>query len=401
MAALTRGALFLLVCALSSTVAAAELSNEELQRTQVETLRRQMANELHLQAFDLIDELVYGWTQAPPFAADTAVVVADVTVPYGFGSGLEALLENHLADLVIQHGETRVRLAHCPACQAITVHSDAQGTIVSRGVDQPGALRQAGASSGAEHALFLDFEAEGAALVLRARITSLDDDLTIVRARTLSTSTSSAALLRSGDRLISAEDARHEYLDALQQRGPVVIPVRVSLIQFAPPAEGSAGIATLPILWLQTGAEMGINHARDWTGSITIGGTFVPQLYNGLMLEARVNRLLTGAATSLTQPNLYGFVGASLTTINGPVALLLRDDVPTIADVVGAATGVVSQSTTYPAITAGVDLRIGNRLGASFFAQTTPTLAGAPSIGRYLDVGLQIHSIGGEVTLCF
>jgi hypothetical protein len=62
----------------------------------------------------------------------------------------------------------------------------------------------------------------------------------------------------------------------------------------------------------------------------------------------------------------------------------------------------VVQTTTWPAFGVGVDLRIGNRVGAALFAQTTPTLAGSPNIGRFLDFGVvQVHTVGGEVTLWF
>ncbi len=211
------------------------LDDAALRSAQAEQLRREATKHLHLRAFELLDELVYGWGQAPPFASDTAVVLADVTVPFGYGSGLEALIENHFADLVIKHPEARLRLAHCPACAQVIVHADPQGTVVSRGIDQPGAMRQAGADVGAKHAIFLDFEAEGSALVLRTRITTLDDELTIVVSKTLSSSTSSAALLRTGDHLVSADVARAEYVDALEQRGPIAIPAKLMLFQFAPP----------------------------------------------------------------------------------------------------------------------------------------------------------------------
>ncbi|MDP2345289.1 MAG: hypothetical protein Q8O67_30375 [Deltaproteobacteria bacterium] len=393
---------FLVLAVLAATTASAEgPSTEQMQRAQVEHLRAEMANHLHLRAFDLLDELVYSWTQNPPFGGDTAVVVADVTVPYGFGSGLEALIENHLADLVISHGETHVRLAHCPACRAVTVRSEAKATVISRGIDQPGTLARITSTTGSQHALFLDFEAEGTALVLRATITGLGPGLPIVYARTLSSSTSSAALLRAGDHLISAEEARQQYLDALQERGPLTIPVRLSVSQFAPPADGG-GIAPLPFIWLQTGAELSINNMRDWTGSLTVGGSWIPALYSGFIVQARVNRLLTGSAVSLTQPNLYGYAGASLITVQGPQALVLRDVVPNLADVIQAATGVSSPQTTYPSVIAGLDLRIGNRLTAGVFAEWTPTLNTSPSVGRWLDFGIaQVHAIGGEVALCF
>ena len=391
---------FVLAVIATSGAHAQGLSNEDLQRAQAETLRKQMTNHLHLRAFDLIDELVVAWKKSPPFATETAVVLGDVSVPFGFGSGLEALIENHLADLLLKNPASNVRLAHCPACSALLVHSDKTGTIVSRGIDQPGALQRVGAASGAPYALFVDFEAEGSALVLRARITELKDGLFIVASRTLSSSTSSAALLRSGDQLVSAEQARQQYLDALQQRGPVIIPARFSMTQFASPSDG--GIPNVPLLWLQTGAELNINHARDWSGSLVIGGTWVPLLYNGVMLEARVNRLLTGAASSLTHPNLYGFASVSLTALNGPAAMLLRDDEPNVLDLITASTGSTVQLTTYPSFGMGLDVRVGQRVGAAVFAQMTPTLAGSPSVGRYLDFGLvQVHAIGAEVSLWF
>ena len=406
MAALKPSLLLLTVVgALASTTAwsqAESLSNEDLQKAQVEALRRQRTNHLHLQAYDLLDELVYGWTTTPPFNVDTPVVVADVTVPMGYGSGLEALLENHLADSLIKHPETHIRLSHCPTCSQVVVHADQEGTVLSRGIDQAGALKRIGADSGASHALFVDVEAEGSAIVVRVRLTTLDDSLTIVASKTLSSSTSSAALLRSGDHLVSAEAARQEYLDALQQKGPISIPAKLSLVQFSPPPPEVGGIANVPILWLQTGAEFNINNARDWSGSIVVGGTFVPQLYSGLMAEVRINRLVSGAAASLTHPNLYVFGSASLSTLTGPTALLLRDQTPTIGDLIGAATGVIPQTTTWPAFGVGVDLRVGNRVGAAFFAQTAPTLTTSPSVGRYVDFGVvQVHAIGGEVTLWF
>ena len=411
MAALRTTLAVLLLALLSTTTARGQgiesTSNDELRAARAEALRRQMGQELHLRAYDLLDELVYGWTQEAPFAVETPVIVGDVTVPFGFGSGLEALLENHLSSLVVKHPETRVRLSYCPGCAQLVVHSDRRGTVIARGIDQPGALADLGAfgkEAGATHALFIDVEAEGSALVLRATITTLDAQRSIVWVRTLSSSTSSGALLRAGDKLVSAEQARAEYVDALQQRGPVAIPVRLGLVQFSPPSAdtGIGGIGMVPILWLQSGAEFAINHARDWTGSVVVGGTFVPQLYNGLMLEARVNRLLTGAAASLTQPNLYVFLGGSLSTLNGPAALVLRDDVPNIADLLASATGTVVQTTTWPALGAGLDLRLGQRVGATVFVQSTPTLNGSPGVGRWLDYGvLQVHTLGGEVTLWF
>lgn len=374
---------------------------EAVQRAQVERLRGELANHLHLRAFDLLDELVLEWKKTPPFDKDTPVAIVDVTGPFGFGSGLEALIENHLADLLLRHGDTHVRLSHCPACRTVTVHSDARATVISRGVDQPEVLAEAGKKSGSTHALFLDFEAEGSALVLRARVTSLAPTLPIVYARTLSSSTSSAALLRTSDHLVTADEARAEYLDALQQRGPITLLGRLAVTRFAPPNDG-VSLALPPLVWVQTGAELAINHSKAWLGSLVVGGAWLPNIYTGVALQSRIHRLVTGAVSSLTHPNVYLFGGASLVTLFGPSALVLRTEQPAVTDVVTAALSGSTPSSTYPAFQLGLDARIGNRLGGAFFVETTPTLAGTLSVGRYVDYGLlQIHSIGGEVSLCF
>jgi hypothetical protein len=208
---------------------------DALKRDQAERLRAELTNKIYFQANDLVDELVFSWMQAPPFANPTPVVLADVVAPLSFGSGLEALIENHLAQVLQRNPNTNVQLAHCPACHAMVVHSDATGTVIGRGVDQPKALEKLRGESGAEYALFLDFEAEGAALVLRARITRLESTLPIVYARTVSSATSSAALLRSPHRLVSADEARAEYVSILNERGPFTIPVRFALTGFARP----------------------------------------------------------------------------------------------------------------------------------------------------------------------
>ena len=71
-------------------------------------------------------------------------------------------------------------------CNAMVVHSGRNGTVVARGSDLPEALELVSKASSARHALYLDFEAEGADLVMRVRITTIDPDLPIVYARSLS-----------------------------------------------------------------------------------------------------------------------------------------------------------------------------------------------------------------------
>ncbi|MEM6928238.1 MAG: hypothetical protein AAF602_14995, partial [Myxococcota bacterium] len=141
---------------------------EDLRYAELERIRAQFANQVHLSAFDLVDEMVYGWTQEPAFADPTPVVLASVTVPVGLGTGLSALLENHIAEVLVAHPQTNVKLVHCPTCTQVTVHSGPTATVIARGIDNPAVWEELGAKS--DHvALFVDVEAEGTFLVLRAR----------------------------------------------------------------------------------------------------------------------------------------------------------------------------------------------------------------------------------------
>ena len=389
----------------SSSWAAPSPEVVEQQRAQMEKLRGEIASQFQLQAYDLLDELVYGWTRQPVFELETPVVLADVTVPVGFGSGLSALIENHFAELVVKNPRTRVILAHCPQCTAVMVHSGAKGTIVSRGVDQPEALAAAGALSGARHAIFLDFEAEGSALVLRARITSLEPALPIIHARTLTTSTSSPALLRSGDHLKSAAEARQEYLDALQGRSVFTVPVRIAVRSYAQGSNG--GTPPMPFIWLQVGAEVALTQARAWTGTFSAGASWMPQLHTGFMAQARISRLLTGSVASLTRPDLYAFVGGSVLYVTGQGARVFLPNTavtpPNPQDPLSLLQQVTPPTAIFAAFPIGLELRIGNRIGASVFLESAPALDNAPSIGTHLNLLnlLKFHTVGAEVTFCF
>ena len=379
-----------------SARAADELTPE--QRSEMDALRAELGAQIQLQAYDLIDQLVYDWGERPVFASDTPVVLADVGVPVGFGSGLGALLENHLAELLIKNPRGHLILAHCPRCVQLVVHSTAKGTVISRGVDQPEVLTNAGQLSNSHYALFLDFEVEGSALVLRARITSLEPSLPIVQARTLSTSTATPALLRSGDRLKSAAEAHQEYVDALAGRGLFLVPVRVAVRSYA--GGSNSSVSAPPFVWLMAGMEVAMTQARAWTGSASAGFTWAPDLYTGFTAQGRIARLLTGNAVSLSHPDLYGFVGGGAIIIQGKSAAAFQDQVPDINQLLAAAAGQdpIAIFGTYQL---GLELRVKNRISASVFLEAAPALDSSTTIGSYLDVGIKFHTLGAEVSFCF
>jgi len=395
-----RPALWLCLLALSALPAGAfaDDASTVARKAQIEMLRAEVAGQIQLQAYDLLDELVFGWTETPPFALETPVVLADVSVPVGFGSGLQGLIENHFAGLLTQNPKSRVVLAHCPQCTATIVHSGSKGTVVARGVDLPEALSAAGGLSGARHALFLDFEVEGSSLVLRARITGLEPSLPIVHAKTLSTSTSSPALLRSGDQLKSASAARKEYLEALEGRGLMLVPLRFGVRTYA---AGSGTTISAPYLWLQGGVELSLTQARSWTGSFSLGVSWLPELHTGWLLQARISRLLSGTVSSLTQPDLYGFVGGSVITISGVGAAAFGSQKPTVE---GSAAELLKLDLqeTFAGLQVGLELRVKNRIGVAVFLESSPALNDAPAIGNYVDLSLlKFHAFGAEVSFCF
>ena len=390
--------LFLLAALLSPLPAIAQSDALDSQKLKLEQLRAEVADQVQFQAFDLLDELMLAWKEQPVFPIDTPVVLADVSVPVGFGTGLTAMIENHFFDVLLKNPGTHLVPAQCPACTAMVVHSGAKGTLIARGVDNPEALANAGLLSGARHALFLDFEIEGSALVLRARITALTPALPIVAARTLSSSTSAAPMLRASEHLKTAEEARAEYLEALNSRGIVLLPIRFKVQIFATPSGGQ--VSTVPLIWAQTGAEVALTRSRGWTASLLAGINWAPQSSTGWSLHARFSRLL-GVSSSLTGPDVYFFFGAGMFALYGTGALAFKNSVPTVDDLTNALNGH-EPSAIVGTGQLGLEIRIKNRIGGSFYLESAPGLDNAPAIGNLLDLGIiRFHSYGMEVSFWF
>jgi hypothetical protein len=371
---------------------------EQAQMAELERARAHAAGQVQLSAYDLVDELVYGWTERPPFGQPTPVVLASVTVPVGLGTGLQALLENHLSATLTANPSAGIQLSHCPQCTSVVVRSGPEATVLARGIDQPEVLAELGAETG-RHALFIDIEAEGAFLVLRARITRLTPDLPIVWSHTLASDTSAAALLRQPHALKSAAEARAEYLAALQDRGPLAVPVRVTVRAYA--RRPDSGLGAPPFLWLQSGVELGTDSAQAWTGSLLAGYSLVPQAHQGLMGQARVQRLLTGRARSTLRPDLYAFFGGAVMTVWGPSTAVFRPRALG-ADELLTDTAAEDPRTSFGTLHFGLDLRVGNRMGLSSFLETIPSLNSSANLGQYISlVGMRFHCLGTEVAFWF
>jgi len=422
MNALRRVFAMALAVAFASGPALAADPLEAAQLAELDRVRTQVAGQVQLTAYDLLDELVLGWIQEPVFTTPTPVVLAGLTVPVGLGTGLQALLENHLGGLLTQNPGCNVQLSHCPSCTAVVVHSGPEGTVVSRGIDSPALLQELG-SGGRKYALFVDVEAEGTWLVLRARMTELNPDLPIVWSRTLSHASSVPAMLRQPDDLKTVAEARQDYLAALESRGPLAVPVRIGVRAFAAPDgntlfetdtfdtydttdtdtdtgldTGGIGIAPPPFYWVQSGIELGMSDARAWISSFVLGYSVIPQAYQGLMGEVRFARLLTGNYRSLTRPDLYAFGGAAVMTVWGPATGSFTNNALNTDDILNQLEGDDPRA-VFGTFQAGLDLRVGNRMGMSAFFEFLPSFRNSDNFGAYLSVfGLGIQSFGTEVT---
>ncbi len=398
MRALLHGLVALVLALCASAPARAATPVEDAQLAELDRVRRQVANQVQLSAYDLLDELVYGWKSEPVFSAPTPVVLAGVTVPVGLGTGLQAMLENHLSALLAENSDANLQLVYCLSCTAVMVHSGPEGTVISRGIDNPAFLEELG-GAGDKHALFIDVEAEGTWLVLRARLTELTPDLPIVWSRTLSISSGTPAMLRQPEHLKSAAEAQEEYLAALHDRGPLAIPLRIGVRSFARPDED--GIAPPPFLWFQSGVELGMNDSRLWIASFVLGYSIIPQAYQGLMGQVRISRLLTGSYRSLTRPDLYAFVGGAVMMVWGPATGSFQDDALDAAEVIQSLRGEDPRS-IFGGFQVGLDLRVGNRVGMSAFLETLPSLRNSENLGDYVTfAGIGFPTFGTEVTFWF
>lgn len=385
----------LALCLLAASAGATP--TEDAQLRALDELRRKVANQVQLTAYDLLDEMVYELTRAPPFDRPTQVFLADLTVPIGLGTGLEALLENHLANLLLANPGTRMTLSHCPSCTATVMHAGPQGTIVSRGLDNPEALAKIGGPEG-RHGLYLDFAAEGAHLVLRARLTKLTPDLPIVWSRTLSSSAGTASLLREPTALKSADDARADYLAALNDRRPFLVPLRFVLRSYE--NSDQSGTAPPPIFWMQSGFEFALTQARTWNASLVLGYAWLPDAYDGVMAQTRMSRLISGSQRSLTSPDVYLFIGGAIMTLDGPaIAPFTTDNFDQLRR---TADQDINQRATFGAFHLGLELRVGDRVGAAVFVENMPAYNDTDRIGTFLENDiLELHSFGVEVNLWF
>ncbi|MEN9811111.1 MAG: hypothetical protein RLZZ488_2678 [Pseudomonadota bacterium] len=389
-------------------------ANEPLMPDEVvllEKSRASVASELQLMSADLLDEFVFGLKANPIFSTRSNVVLAGVNVPYGFGAGMTAYLENHFAELILKNSETKMDLVHCPECSAVVAHSGPRATIMGRGLRLNEILSSAGIGTVAKYAIFLDIEAEKSQLVLRGRVTEIRENLPIVYARTISTSTTSPVLLRSAANLKSASEARQEYLDILRNNPFFSFPIRVGVHNFAlsqnttetdpfgrPTA--TAAVVIPPLVWFIAGAETSFSQSRVWTAEFNLGITNQVDSHDGWLAGGRFSRLISGRMRSLTEPDLYFVVGGAVTNLRGSTAATFRKSTINVAEIIADRNGTQPRA-SFSSFRLALEARVKNRVSLSAFLESMPAFAGSQNFGTYLDAGLEFQSAGMEVGFWF
>ena len=280
----------------------------------------------------------------------------------------------------------------------MVVRSGSEATVISRGIDQPQTLSRI-VPSLPPYALHLDLETEGAALVLRARLTKLDQGQRIYWAKAYTPTVGSTALLRSNQRLISAEEARQEYLEILRGDEVIMIPFRLGLHSFA---SGENNTINPPLFMLQTGIELSPTFARAWSASFLGGIIYLPDTYIGMIGQARIYRLLTGNHRSLVGPDLYFFVGADIITVSGEAIASLQPEETSFADLLATTNPEIKPRATFGGFKVGLELRVNNRIGLTAGLKTIPSLRNSPSMGQILRSPIaDFHSLTTEVAFWY
>jgi hypothetical protein len=175
---------------------------------------------------------------------------------------------------------------------------------------------------------------------------------------------------------------------------------RLGIRTYAQP-NSDQGTPPPPFLWVELGGEYATNDAQAWLASVVVGGSFIPQAYQGLLVESRFEHLLSGRARSHVRPDLYGFVGAGVMTVWGPATASFRNEIVTTDELLTASEGKAPRY-TLGMMQVGLQLRLGNRVGLGAYLETLPFTRNSNNIGRHVRVlGVSFQSLGTEVSLWF
>lgn len=367
---------------------------------QMEQIRKGLSASLSALSISLIDEMVYNWTQIPPFLTSTSVALVNISMPIGIGTGLEVELENHLNDIMLKNPKTNLKLVYCSLCREVLINANKTYLSISKGAENPAYLSKI---ANAKYLLFLDLEAEGSSLVLRANLVNNSEEQEIAKAWVLSTSTTKGSLLQSGDTLKSPEQLKQEYLDILRNKATFHFPIRLILRQYAS-SNSSPVSMSVPFLWLEGGLEIEFGLRRNMTVELNGGATTIGSNYTGWAVGFRYSNLLSSSTPSLINPDFRFIFGANVLNITGTGAMVFNDlTAKGVEDIISAYLGKDNKTPKDPSATLGsfklgLEMRAKNRYSVAFYGERLVGQNKNSAIGLYFDI---FNSFGMEIGLWF
>jgi hypothetical protein len=340
-------------------------------------------------AADLTDELVYAWQASRPTPARAQVVLAEVVAPVGLDERFGVMVENRLFELLRRNPQIDVDLVHCAICTRLIAKSNPQGTILSRGIDQPEVLADLVRQYPDRLALSLAFEAEDRELVLRAELFELAGAQRIVWAKTFATSLAARRTLREATPLVSLEAARAEQQRLIARQDPLEASTRVVVRTFN--TASSAPIAAAPLPFAEFSFEAVPLPAKRLRAAFTLGFTSIKDSLEAFTVGGHLARLVLREAPSLTSPDLYLFLGMHYLRMRGPGALPFAEKQPDLDTFRNVQHEPRASLVAYRL---GLETHVKFRLGALAFLEYSPQLKDNQSIETTRLLGIPYQAYG-------
>ena len=345
--------------------------------------------DIRLMGADLIDDMVFSWKQSAPVRGLTGIFLAEINAPVGLDDRFGLLVENRLYELFRQNADLPVYLVHCSVCQKLIAKSTPQGTIISRGIDQPEILQELLKTSTEHLALSLSFEAEERELVLRAHLFELTGEQRVVWASTYSTSASARRILRDASPLISLESARDQQRSLLSGRDNIELTSRLTFSQFNPKSGSTAKILPLPLF--EQSIEAVPFPSRDLRMAVTLGFTSIKDSLQGYSAGGHIAKLLMRKTPHIALPDYYFFVGGQYLRLHGPDAVQFA---PNTVDALQQLNIKAEPRASVVIWRMGLEVHVKNRLGLMAFMGYAPVLDGQAFVEQSKLIGIPYHLIG-------
>lgn len=348
--------------------------------------------DIRLMAADLVDELVYSWIKDPPFPEKKGLILAEITAPLALDERFSILVENRLYELLRLNPQLPVELQHCGLCRNFVAKSTPEGTVISRGIDQPEVLSNLMTTNPNRLGLSLNFEAEGRELVLRAYLFELQGQQPIIWAKAFSTSTSAPRALREAAPLISLEAARDMQRQLLAGRDPFELSSRITVRQFS----SSGAFSLPPLVFFEQSIESLTLPRRNLRAALTLGVTSIPDSMMAWSAGGHVAWLLFAREPHLFRPDYYWFIGGHYLRMRGPDAALYGSSEFDINQLINSDSEPKATLTSWRT---GFEVHIKHRLGVMIFLEDLPLLKKNKNFERNQLLGIPYVALGGGLVI--